>query len=227
MQQHGKRYRKELELVADGKPVGLDEAVEAIKKFAHTKFDQTVELVIQLGIDPKQADQTVRGSLSLPKGIGKSKRVIAFCDEAAADKARQAGAIEAGGDELIKKIQDGWADFDVAVAHPQMMSKVGRLGRILGPQGKMPSPKTGTVTADVETAVREYAAGKLDYRNDDGGNLHAVVGKVSFSPEDLKQNVEAFLEHIRRSRPAAAKGTFVKKVFLSATMSPSVPVAVA
>jgi large subunit ribosomal protein L1 len=227
MRQHGKRYRKELELVADDKPVGLDEAVEAIRKFANTKFDQTVELVIQLGIDAKQADQTVRGSLSLPKGIGKRKRVIAFCDEATAEKARQAGAVEVGGDPLIKKIQDGWTDFDVAVAHPQMMSKVGRLGRILGPQGKMPSPKTGTVTADVETAVREYAAGKLEYRNDAGGNVHAVVGKVSFSPEDLKQNVEAFLEHIRRSRPVAAKGTFVKKVFLSATMSPSVQVAVA
>ncbi|MFQ6049098.1 MAG: 50S ribosomal protein L1 [Phycisphaerae bacterium] len=227
MARQGKRYRQEVQQVGGRQGVGLDEAIAKVKSFANVKFDQTVELVVQLGIDAKQADQTVRGSVSLPKGVGKRRRVIAFCEESMAERARQAGAIEAGAEALIKKIQDGWMDFDVAVAQPEMMSKVGRLGRILGPQGKMPSPKSGTVTRDIETAVREYAAGKLEYRNDAGGNIHAVVGKVSFAAEDLKENVEAFLEHIRRARPAAAKGAFIKKVFLTATMSPSVRVAVA
>jgi large subunit ribosomal protein L1 len=227
MRKQGKRYRKESELAGGREAVALDDAINTVKQFANTKFDQTVELVMQLGIDPKQADQSVRGSVSLPKGIGKTKRVIAFCDEGTVEAAKQAGAAEAGGDELVKRIQDGWMDFDVAVAHPQMMSKVGRLGRVLGPQGKMPSPKSGTVTPDIETAVREYSAGKLEYRNDSGGNIHAVVGKVSFSADDLKANIEALLEHMRRGRPAAAKGSFIKQVFLTASMSPSVRVAVA
>lgn len=185
-------------------------------------FDQTVELVMHLGIDPKQADQMIRGSLSLPKGIGASKKVIAFCPDDMADQAKAAGAIEAGADELIKKVTDGWLDFDVAVAHPQVMGKVGKLGRVLGPQGKMPSPKSGTVTADITTAVREYAAGKLEYRNDAGGNVHAVVGKMSFASADLQANIEAFIEHIRRVKPTASKGHYIKKVSLSATMTPSV-----
>ncbi|HUW83766.1 MAG TPA: 50S ribosomal protein L1 [Phycisphaerae bacterium] len=231
MRKNGKRYREELKQVearvAEREALGLDEALAAIKDMNRTKFDQSVEIVLQLGIDPKQADQMIRGSVSLPKGVGKTKRVVAFCDEASVETARQAGAIEAGGDELVKKIQDGWTDFDVAVAQPQMMSKVGRLGRILGPQGKMPSPKSGTVTPDIETAVKEYAAGKLAYRNDDGGNIHAIVGKASFTAEDLKENIEAFVNHIKRSRPAAAKGTFIRKVYLSASMSPSVRLAVA
>jgi large subunit ribosomal protein L1 len=231
MQKNGKRYQEELKQVearmAEREVLDLDEAVAAIKDMNRTKFDQSVEIVLQLGIDPKQADQMIRGSVSLPKGVGKTKRVVAFCDEASVEMAREAGATEAGGDELVKKIQDGWTDFDVAVAQPQMMSKVGRLGRILGPQGKMPSPKSGTVTPDIETAVKEYAAGKLEYRNDDGGNIHAIVGKASFSAEDLKENIEAFVAHIKRSRPAAAKGIFVRKVFLSASMSPSVRLAVA
>jgi len=231
MQKNGKRYREELKQVearmAEREALELDEALATIKGMNRTKFDQSVEIVLQLGIDPKQADQMIRGSVSLPKGVGKTKRVVAFCDEGSVETARQAGALEAGGDELVKKIQDGWTDFDVAVAQPQMMSKVGRLGRILGPQGKMPSPKSGTVTPDIETAVKEYAAGKLEYRNDDGGNIHAIVGKASFSVEDLKENIEAFVSHIKRSRPAAAKGTFIRKVYLSASMSPSVRLAVA
>lgn len=185
-------------------------------------FDQTVELVMHLGIDPKQADQMIRGSVSLPKGIGASKRVIAFCPDDMAEEAKAAGAVEAGADELIKKVSEGWLDFDVAVAHPQVMGKVGKLGRVLGPQGKMPSPKSGTVTPQLAQAVREYAAGKLEYRNDAGGNVHAVVGKVSFSTEDLQANIEAFVDHIRRARPSAAKGQYIKKVSASATMTPGV-----
>ncbi|GMV98667.1 MAG: 50S ribosomal protein L1 [Phycisphaerae bacterium] len=184
-------------------------------------FDQTVEVVMHLGIDPKQADQMIRGAVSLPKGIGKTKKVIAFCPDDQAEAAKAAGAIEAGADELIKKVNDGWTDFDVAVAHPAVMGKVGRLGRVLGPQGKMPSPKSGTVTQDIPTAVREYAAGKVEYRNDAGGNVAAAVGKISFSAEDLTANVEAFIDHIRKSKPASSKGHFIRKACLSATMTPS------
>ena len=185
-------------------------------------FDQMVAVVLHLGIDPKQADQMIRGAVSLPKGIGKTKRVIAFCPEEMVEQAKAAGAIEAGADELVKKISDGWSDFDVAVAHPSLMGKVGKLGRILGPQGKMPSPKSGTVTPAIEKAVTEYAAGKVEYRNDAGGNIHVAVGKLSFSNEDLAENVEAFIDHIRKAKPLAAKGQYLKRVCLAATMTPSV-----
>jgi large subunit ribosomal protein L1 len=198
--------------------------VKKAYKGARTRkgFDQTIELVLWLGIDPKQADQMVRGSLSLPKGIGKTKKVIAFCPDELVGDAKGAGAVEAGADDLIKKVTDGWTDFDVAVAHPAVMGKVGKLGRVLGPQGKMPSPKSGTVTPDIVQAVKEYGAGKLEYRNDAGGNVHAVVGKASFSTEDLQANIEKFIDHIRKSRPAAAKGQFIKRVCVSGTMTPSV-----
>ncbi|RMF83289.1 MAG: 50S ribosomal protein L1, partial [Planctomycetota bacterium] len=188
--------------------------------------EQSVDLVLNLGIDPNQADQMIRGSVSLPHGVGKSKRVIAFCPEGDVEAAKAAGAIEAGGDELVKKVADGWLDFDVAVAHPSMMGKVGKLGRVLGPQGKMPSPKSGTVTPDVATAVKEYSAGKLEFRNDKGGNVHAVVGRLNFDDDKLKENVVAFVEHIRKLKPAAAKGQYLKSVHLSGSMTPSVPVAV-
>ena len=168
----------------------------------------------------------IRGSISLPKGVGKTKRVIAFCEGDEAEKAKEAGAFEVGTDDLVKRIQDGWMEFDVAVAHPKLMGKVGKLGRVLGPQGKMPSPKSGTVTPDVATAVKEYGAGKIEYRNDAGGNIHAGVGKLSFSDADLKENIEAFIDHIRRAKPAASKGQYIKRVCLKATMSPAVQVAV-
>jgi large subunit ribosomal protein L1 len=222
----GKRYRASVEKVPQA-PVSVQEAVNAIKGFQPAKFDQTVELVLHLGIDPRQADQAIRGALSLPHGIGKARRVVAFCEADDVDKAKAAGAIEAGGDDLIKKVQDGWTDFDVAVAVPGMMRSVSRLGRLLGPQGKMPSPKSGTVVEDVEKAVREYAAGKLEYRNDDGGNLHVSVGKVSFETEQLVENIEAFVSHIRKLRPASMKGTYIRQASLSATMSPAVALDVA
>ena len=218
-----KRYKKESEQLGK-ESMSLKAAVEKIKSFKNVKFDQTVECVMQLGIDPKQADQLVRGSISLPNGIGKQKRVIAFCEDSDIEAAITAGAIEAGCDELVKKISDGWTDFDVAIASPRVMGKVGKLGRVLGPQGKMPSPKNGTVTANVTDAVAEFAAGKVEYRNDSGGNIHAVVGKQSFETGKLIENIEAFVAHIKKIKPTAAKGTYLKKVCLSATMSPGITV---
>lgn len=220
---HGKRYAEWLKKVPEG-AVALSEAIGIVQSFTGGKFDPTVEMTMHLGIDARQADQALRGSISLPHGIGKARKVIAFCEGEEAEKAKEAGAIEAGADELIEKIQGGWMDFDVAIATPKMMRSVSRLGRILGPQGKMPSPKAGTVVEDVTTAVREYAAGKVEYRNDDGGNLHVPVGKLSFEPEKLAENIEAMFSHVKKLRPAAAKGTYVKKVCISATMSPAVQV---
>jgi len=225
MHTQSKRYRKEAEQVPEG-PVSLDQAVDKIKSFKSTKFDQTVECVLVLGIDTKQTDQLVRGSLSLPHGVGKQKKVIAFCDDSLVEAAKKAGAIEAGSDELIKKVTDGWMDFDVAIASPKVMGKVGKLGRVLGPQGKMPSPKNGTVTDDVTTAVAEFKAGKIEFRNDAGGNVHAVVGKQSFDKKKLVENIEAFINHIKRIKPSGAKGAYIRKACLSATMSPSVQVTV-
>jgi large subunit ribosomal protein L1 len=206
--------------------VSLPEAVEKIKSFKSVKFDQSIQCVLHLGIDPKQADQLIRGSISLPHGIGKQKKVIAFCEDSDIEAARKAGAIEAGCDELIKKISDGWADFDVAIASPKVMGKAGKLGRVLGPQGKMPSPKNGTVTADVVTAVAEFAAGKVEFRNDAGGNVHAVVGKQSFEPAKLVENIEAFVSYIKKIKPTTAKGTYIKKMCLSATMGPGIIVSI-
>ena len=221
MRFRSKRYTACLEAVPKTK-LTIPLAVQALRGFKPTKFDSTVNLTFHLGVDPKQADQALRGAISLPNGIGQSKKVIAFCDGDDIVKAKEAGAIEAGTDELIKKVNDGWTDFDVAIATPAMMKTVSRLGRVLGPQGKMPSPKAGTVVTDVATAVREYAAGKVEYRTDDGGNLHVMVGKLSFDDQKLTQNIEAFLEHVRRIRPASAKGVYMKKVVISGTMTPSI-----
>jgi large subunit ribosomal protein L1 len=219
-----KRYRKDLEK-ASKEPLGLAEAVAKIKSFSTAKFDQTINCVFWLGIDPKQSDQIVRGSISLPHGIGKKKKVIAFCEDSDVEAARQAGAIEAGCDELVARIQGGWADFDVAIASPKVMGKVGKLGRVLGPQGKMPSPKNGTVTADIITAIREFSAGKVEFKNDAGGNVHMVVGRQSFDAQKLIENIDAVIEHIKKIKPASVKGTYIKKVSISATMSPGVLVA--
>ncbi len=221
-----KRYTACLDKVPPG-PVSVAEAIKVLQSFEATKFDASVELAMLLGIDPKQADQLVRGAISLPNGIGATRKVIAFCDGDDIAKAVEAGATEAGGEELVQKVQDGWMDFDVAVATPAMMKIVSKLGRLLGPQGKMPSPKAGTVGKDVAGAVSEYAAGKVEFRNDDGGNIHVLVGKLSFEPDKLAGNIDFFVDHIKRLRPAATKGQYIKKVFLSTTMSPAVPLEVA
>lgn len=225
MPKPGKRYRKDLEK-RPKQPLPIEDALKTLKGFSKTKFDQTVDIVLHLGIDPTQADQMVRGSVSLPHGIGKSKRVIAFVPETDVEACKAAGAIEAGGDELVQKVADGWLDFDVAIAHPSLMGKVGKLGRVLGPQGKMPSPKSGTVTPDVVTAVKEYGAGKLEFRNDKSANIHAVVGKMSFGDQQLKENIIAFVEHIRRVKPSGSKGSYLRSVHLAGTMTPSVALAV-
>ncbi len=233
------QYRKQLEAAGDrSKPLPLDEGINRLKKMVAISGDrhykngkkrkgaiQTVELVMHLGIEPKQADQMLRGAFSLPKGLGKSRRVIAFCDAATAQTAKEVGAVEAGAEELILKIEGGWSDFDVAVAHQSMMGKVGKLGRVLGPQGKMPSPKAGTVTADVVTAVKEFTGGRVEFRNDDGGNIHFSVGRASFSEQDLKENITAAIEHIVRIKPATAKGHYLKRISISATRTPSIPIA--
>jgi len=217
----GKRVREN----ADKRPsdvLSVDEAVSALKKFKAPKFDQTVEIVMHLGIDSKQADQAIRGSVALPKGIGKSKRVIAFCSGEVVKDAMEAGAIEAGGEDLVAKIEGGWFDFDVAIASPDMMRVISKLGRVLGPKGLMPSPKSGTVTPKVAEAVKEYSAGKIEYRNDKGGNVHAPVGKMSFPESDLVENINAFINTIEKQRPSTAKGRFVKRITVSGTMTPGV-----
>ena len=223
MGKRSKRYSVDAEK-STADVLSMADAVEKVKTFGSTKFDQTVECVIHLGVDPKQADQMIRGAISLPNGIGKARRVIAFCEDSDAEAAKAAGAVEAGCDELIQKISDGWLDFDVAIAAPKVMGKAGKLGRVLGPQGKMPSPKNGTVTPNVVEAVKEFAAGKVEFRNDSGGNIHAVVGKLSFSVDKLTENATAFVGHILKMRPHSLKGIYVKKICLTATMSPSVSV---
>ncbi len=225
MRFRSKRYKNEAQ-TATQETLDLSKAVEKVKSYNSTKFDQTIECVLHLGIDTKQAEQLVRGSLSLPHGIGKQKKVIAFCDDTDAEKAKSAGAIEAGADSLIKKVSDGWLDFDVAIASPKVMGKVGKLGKVLGPQGKMPSPKNGTVTNDIVTAVTEFTAGKIEFRNDSGGNVHVVVGKQSFDNKKLVDNIDAVISYIKRVKPSNAKGTYIKKICLSATMSPGVLVTV-
>lgn len=210
---------------AQDTPLPVVDAVAALKKFPPTKFDQTVEIHVRLGIDPKQADQIVRGSIVLPHGIGKSKRVVVFAKGNLADDARAAGAEEVGGDDLAKKIKAGWTDFDVCIAAPDMMGLVGPLGKILGPRGLMPSPRAGTVTADVSKTVKEYKAGKVEFRNDPTGIVHAAVGKASFDAEKLADNINAFIEHIRSMQPTAVRGQYIKTVAISATMSPGVMVA--
>lgn len=206
-------------------PLPIAEAVAVLKKFPPTKFDQSVEIHMRLGIDPKQADQIVRGSLSLPHGIGKSKRVVVFAKGNLADDARAAGAEEVGAEELAKKIKDGWTDFDVCIAAPDMMGLVGPLGKVLGPRGLMPSPRAGTVTADVGKTVAEYKAGKVEFRNDPTGIVHAVVGKLSFDPAKLVDNIRAFIDHIQSLQPSSVRGQYLKSISISATMSPGVMVA--
>ena len=227
MKFRSKRYVESNKTVEKSKEYELKEAVSVLKTFNKTKFDETVDIVMKLGVDPKHSDQIVRGSFSLPKGIGKEVRVVVFASGDKIELAQKAGAVEAGGDDLLKKVEGGWLDFDVAISTPDMMGKVGKLGRVLGPQGKMPSPKSGTVTNDVETAVKEFKEGKIEYRTDAGGSVHVPVGKTSFSEEDLVENLRSFIKHIVSNKPPAAKGIFVQKIFISSSMSPGVRVALA
>ncbi len=216
-----KRY-KELVSKVPEQPVDLAQAVGILKGFGTTKFDQTIEIHMNLGVDPKQADQIIRGSIVLPHGIGKTQRVVVFAKDAAAEAAKAAGADEVGQEDLAKKISDGWLDFDVCIASPDMMGVVGPLGRVLGPRSLMPSPRAGTVTPDVAKAVEEYKAGKVEFRNDSGGNVHAVLGRLSFTPEQIEENVGAFLNFIESLRPNSVKGNYIKSISLAATMSPGV-----
>jgi large subunit ribosomal protein L1 len=225
MTKHSKRFRALSSKAESQAALSLPEAVELLKTFNTTKFDQTVEIAIRLGIDPKQADQLVRGSLVLPHGIGKTQRVVVFAKGDLADVAAEAGADEVGQEDLAKRIKDGWLEFDACIAAPDMMGVVGPLGKVLGPRGLMPSPRAGTVTADVAKVVKEYKAGKVEFRNDSAGIVHAVVGKLSFEPQKLQDNIQAFIDHIQGMKPTAVKGTYVRGLTISATMSPSVRIA--
>jgi large subunit ribosomal protein L1 len=217
-----RRYAENREKIVSKGKLDLGQAVETLFTLKETKFDETVELAIRLGVDPKKSDQQVRGSFSLPHGIGKTKRVIVFADGDKAKEAEDAGATEVGAKDLVDKIKDGWLDFDVAIATPDMMRFVKVLGRSLGPKGLMPNPKTGTVTEHVANAVKEFAAGKVDFKNDDGGNIHIPVGKRSFEKGKLVENIEAFIEYIQTLRPSTSKGQFIQSAALSSTMSPGI-----
>src|SRR5438552_237306 len=215
MRRRGKRFVTGMKSFSREKRYGLEEAIQILSGFPKAKFDETVEVAIRLGVDPGKTDQAIRGSVSLPKGIGKARSVIVFAEGEMARQAKEAGAIEVGGAELAKRVEEGFTDFDVAIAHPSMMRFVGKLGKVLGPLGKMPSPKSGTVTDQVVSAVKEFAAGKIEFRSDAAGNVHAGLGKRSFAAPDIKPNVEHFIEHIKNLRPASVKGAFIKKVTLS------------
>ncbi len=217
-----KRLRPLIEKHPGQEPQTVEQAVEILKTYNNTKFDQSVDLAIRLGVDVKQADQMVRGSIVLPNGIGKTLRVVVFAKGDLAEAAKAAGADEVGGEDLAQKIKDGWTDFDACIAAPDMMGIVGPLGRVLGPRGLMPSPRAGTVTPDVAKTVKEYKAGKVEFRTDAGGNVHAVVGKLSFDAPKLVENIQAFIHHVQSIKPHAVKGHYVKGMSVSATMSPSV-----
>jgi len=224
MAKRSKRFRALREKNKSAGPIALPEAVRLLKTFNTTKFNQTVEVSTHLGIDPKQTDQNVRGSVALPHGIGKTVRVAVFAQGENAEKARAAGADIVGADDLAQQVKGGTMDFDVALATPDMMGIVGPLGRVLGPRGLMPSPRSGTVTSDIAAAVREFKAGKIEFRNDKGGNVAVPVGKLSFSEEQLAENINAFLNYLKSLKPATAKGTYIRSVTISATMSPGVRV---
>lgn len=226
MAKKSKRMRALAEKVPGKELMPLPDAVALLKSFNNTKFDQTVEVAIRLGIDPKQADQLVRGSVVLPNGIGKSLRVVVFAKGDKIAEAQEAGADEVGGPELAEKIKAGWTDFDVCIAAPDMMGIVGPLGRVLGPRGLMPSPRAGTVTPDIGKTVKEYKAGKVEFRNDSGGNVHAIVGKLSFEAEKLVQNIQSFIDFVQNLKPAAVRGQYMRGVAISATMSPGVRVVI-
>ncbi|MFQ5844890.1 MAG: 50S ribosomal protein L1 [Planctomycetota bacterium] len=227
MVRRSKRYRAAEALVERGRRYPAADAAALLGRFPAARFDESVTLAVRLGIDATKSDQLVRGSFSLPHGTGKEVSVLVFAEGPEAEAAKKAGADHVGGKDLADRVQGGWSDFDVAIAHPSMMRVVGKLGRILGPQGKMPSPKSGTVVEAVAQAVKEFKAGKIEFRSDSGGNLHALVGRRSFEPARLAENVEALLEHVRTLRPTAAKGNFLLGASLAATLGPGIELAVA
>jgi large subunit ribosomal protein L1 len=223
MQKPGKKYRDAAKLV-DKPAYTLADAMPLLKKAAFAKFDETVELVIRLGVDPKHADQMVRGTVVLPHGLGKTKRVIVIASGDKVREGREAGADETGGDDVVQKIQGGWMDFDAVIATPDMMKSVGRLGKILGPRGLMPNPKTGTVTLDVARAVREVKAGKVEFRVDKTAIIHCAVGKVSFEAVKLAENAGALIASVLKAKPASAKGKYVRSIVVSSTMGPGIKI---
>lgn len=220
MAKQSKRYREAAARIDRNTNYAPEDAFALLKSLPGPKFDETVEVAVRLGIDPRKTDQLVRGAVSLPKGLGKTVKIVVFAEGDKADAARAAGADEVGSAELAAKIQGGWLDFDIVIASPDMMKHVGLLGKVLGPQGKMPSPKSGTVTPNVAQAVEEFKAGKVEFRTDSGGNVHAPLGKRSFPVEDLVANYQAFLGHLSGMRPSAVKGNFVRRISVSTTMSP-------
>lgn len=223
MSKRGKKYQEAAELVDRDLEYTLEEACDLVKKTSNVNFDASVDVDLRLGVDPRHADQMVRGSVTLPHGTGKEVRVLALVSEAKQEEAEEAGADHVGLDEYIEKIEDGWTDIDVVVATPDVMGKIGRLGRILGPRGLMPNPKSGTVTNDVGEAIQEAKAGKIDFRVDQQGNLHASIGKVSFDASELRENALAFFRTVMRLRPASAKGLYIRNATMSTTMGPGIP----
>jgi len=221
MKKHGKKYTAARQQVPV-RPHSIEEAVPLLQKVKFTKFDETVELAVRLGVDPKHSDQMVRGTVVLPHGLGKSKKVLVIANAEKQREAKEAGADEIGGEELVDKINGGWTDFDAVVATPDMMRAVGRLGKVLGPRGLMPNPKTGTVTLDIAKAVQEIKAGKVEFRVDKAGIVHAPVGKISFATANLIANAHALMDSIVKAKPAAAKGKYLKSVTLTSTMGPGV-----
>lgn len=224
MAKKGKKYSDAAKLIDANKEYSLEEAAELLKKTANTKFDASVDMDIRLGVDPRHADQMVRGTVSLPHGTGKTVKVLALVNATKQEEAEEAGADYVGLDEYIEKIEGGWTDVDVIIATPDVMGKLGKLGRILGPRGLMPNPKSGTVTMDVADAVKEVKAGKIDFRVDKFGILHTAIGKASFDAEAIKENAAAFLNTVARLRPASAKGLYIRSIFMSTTMGPSIPI---
>ena len=221
-----KRLRKLAEKHPGTELKSVEDAIKILKQYDTLKFNQTVDIAMRLGVDPKQADQIVRGSVVLPNGIGKSQRVVVFAKGEMAEQATAAGADEVGAEELAKKIKEGWTDFDACIAAPDMMGLVGPLGKVLGPRGLMPSPRAGTVTPEIAKTVKEYKAGKVEFRNDAGGIVHAVVGKIKFEPAKLAENIQSFIHFIQSIKPHTVKGQYIKSVTVSATMSPGVRIAV-
>ena len=224
MSGNGKSYRAALAKIDRGQRYPLEEGLRLVKETGRAKFDETVEMAVRLGVDPRQADQNVRGTVSLPHGIGKTVRVLAFAKGEKEKEAQEAGADHVGAEDLIKKISDGWFDFDKTVATPDMMAAVGRIGKVLGPRGLMPNPKTGTVTMEIGRAVKEIKAGKLEFRVDKAGIVHVPVGRASFSQEQLIDNAKAVLTSILRAKPPSAKGNYVRGVTISATMGPGIKI---